>query len=246
MRSLLWVAFAVCAAAQQPAPPAKSALSAEQIIDKSVEATGGRGAMEKLSSTWARGTMEFTTQEVRGTMELYAKAPDKQLVIMNLESVGEIRQGFNGREAWGQDPSGKIIEVSGAPMADMQRGAVFNAALKWRELYPKVELDGVESIDGRKAFVVRLMPATGNPITRYFDAETFLLLRETGRRDTPQGPMEIRADFSDYREVSGVKAPFVVRQLLPMGEIVLRISEMKNNLDIDDSRFAKPGAAGKP
>ncbi len=241
MRSALLLSLSICAALAQKKPAdAKPPLSAEQIIDRSIEATGGRAAMEKLTSTWAKGLMEFTAQEVHGSMELWAKAPDKQLVVMNLETVGEIKQGFDGRIAWGQDASGQIIEVSGAPLADMQRNAVFNAALKWRDISPTAELTGQEAVGDRKAWVVRLTPTTGKPVTRYFDTETFLMLRESGTRETPQGAMDVRADFEDYRDVNGVKAPFVIRQFLPIGEIILKITEMKNNVEIADSQFAKP------
>jgi outer membrane lipoprotein-sorting protein len=238
MRSVLLAAVLVSAAAA--AQTTKPSLTAAEIIDKSIEATGGRAAMEKLSSTYAKGTMEFTSQEAHGVMEFYAKAPNKQLIVMNLESVGEIKQAFDGQVAWGQDPSGQVIEVTGAPLDDMKQNAVFNAALKWRDLFPKVELTGEDTVGGRKAFVIRLTNEKGKVITRYYDTETFLLLRESGNRETPQGPMDIKADFSDYREVNGIKAPFVVKQSLPMGEIVLKISEMKNNVEIDDAKFTKP------
>jgi outer membrane lipoprotein-sorting protein len=225
----------------RPAAPAKKpGLTAEQIIDKSIKATGGRAAMEKLVSTYAKGTMEFTAQETHGVMEFYAKAPNKQLAIMNLESVGEVRQGFDGQVAWGQDPTGQIIEISGASLDDTKRRAVFNPSLKWRELYPKAELQGEDTVGDRKAYVVRLTATDGKPVTRYYDTETFLLLREKGTHETPQGPMDITADFSDYRDVGGVKAPFSIRQSLPVGEIVINISEMKNNIEIDDAKFSKP------
>jgi zinc protease len=239
---VLIAAYAVSAQekAKPQAPPAKPALTAEQVIDKSIEAVGGHAAMEKLSSTWAKGTMEFTTQHMQGTMELFAKAPNKQLVIMDLESVGEIKQAFDGEVAWGQSPNGEIAEVTGAPLDDMKRNAVFNAALKWRDLYPKAELTGQEMLGDRKVYVIRLTTAGGKTSTRYYDAETFFLLRENGSRETPQGNMDIKADFSDYREVNGIKAPFLIKQSMAMGEIVLKIVEMKNNVEIDDARFSKP------
>jgi zinc protease len=232
--AVLW--SAVTGFAQQ----AKPGLTAAEIVEKSIEAVGGRAAMEKLASTYAKGTMEFTGQEAHGAIELFAKAPNKQLIIMNLESIGEVKQAFDGQVAWGQDPSGQIIDISGAPLEDTKRTAVFNAALKWRELYPKAELAGEDSVGGRKVHVVRLTTAKGVPYTRYYDAATFLLLRESGRHETPQGPMDIQVEFSDYRDVGGIKAPFLIRQSLPGGEIVLKISEMKNNVEIDDAKFSKP------
>jgi outer membrane lipoprotein-sorting protein len=237
--AILVLSAAVAASGEQKAKPA---LTAEQVIDKSIEAVGGRAAMEKLSSTWAKGTMEFTTQQMKGTMELFAKSPNKQLVVMDLESVGEIKQGFDGEVAWGQSPSGEIAETTGAPLDDMKRNAVFNAALKWRDLYPKTELTGQETLGDRKVYVIRLTTATGKTSTRYYDAETFYLLRENGSRETPQGTMDIKADFADYREVNGIKAPFLIKQSMAMGEIVLKIAEMKNNVEIADAKFSKPAS----
>jgi hypothetical protein len=248
MRSVLGLAVLIISAAgglaQERAKPAaapkKAALTAEQVIDKSIEAAGGRAAMEKLVSTYAKGMMEFTEQDMYGLLELYAKAPNKQLIVMNLDMVGEVKQAFDGKVAWAREPSGRIVEVSGAPLEDARRRAVFNAPLRWRELYPKAELTGEDSVGDRKAYVIRLTAATGQFVTRYYDQETFLLLREAGNHDTPQGAMDVQADFSDYRDVDGVKTPFRITQTLPAGELVLKISEVKNNLEIDDAKFRKP------
>lgn len=192
MRSVLWLAILMSAAsgpAQEKAKttpaPKKPGLTAEQVMNKSIEATGGRVAMEKLVSTYAKGMMEFPAQDMYGMMEMYAKAPNKQLIVMNLDMVGEVKQAFDGKIAWAQEPSGHILEVSGAPLEDAKRRAVFNASLKWRELYPKAELTGEGSVGDRKAYVIRLTTEGGQSVTRYYDQETFLLLREAGNHAPP-------------------------------------------------------------
>jgi zinc protease len=235
----LTLTLALAAAAQQPATPG---LTAEQIVEKSIEATGGRKAMEQLSSTYAKGLMEFKAQEMHGIIERYAKAPNKQLTVTNLEGVGETRQGFDGRVAWTQDPTGRVTEVTGTALEDLKRDAAFDAPLKWREQYRKVRLAGEETLEGRKAYVVELTTASGRVSTRYYDAVTFLLLRETAKYDTPQGPVDIRTEFSDYREVDGIKSPFRIKQVMPMAEIVMTITQLKNNIPIEDAIFAKPAA----
>jgi hypothetical protein len=235
---------AASAVAQEKAKPAaepkKPALTAEQIIDKSIQAAGGRAAMEKLVSTYAKGMLEFKAQDMYGMLEIYAKAPNKQLILMNLDMVGEVKQAFDGQLAWAQEPSGHVVEISGAPLEEARRRAVFNAPLKWHELYSKAEFTGEGSVGGHKAYMIRLSGDGGQSVTRYYDQETFLLLREAGNHETPQGPMDVQADFSDYRDVDGVKSPFQIRQTLPQGEMVLKISEIKNNVEIDDAKFAKP------
>ncbi len=234
---LSFVVFAAVALAQQPAQPA---LTAEQVIEKSIAATGGRQAMEKISSSFAKGLMEFPASDAHGVIERYAKAPDKQLTVTNLEGVGESRQGFDGRVAWSQDPTGQVTELTGTALEDFKRGARFNAVLNWRDLYPKVELAGKQPVGGSEAYVIKLTAASGKVTTRYYDTQTFLLLRETAIYDTPQGDMVIVATFSDYRDIDGIQTPFRIRQVMPVGEIIFTTTELKNNVPVDDAKFAKP------
>ncbi len=94
----------------------------------------------------------------------------------------------------------------------------------------------------REALVVKLTAESGKVTTRYYDAETYLLLRETAMYATPQGDMVIAAEFSDYRDVDGIKTPFRTRQVMPVGEIVFLTTELKNNVPIEDTKFARPAA----
>jgi len=242
MRGILFPATLVLAATAAAGQPPKPALTAEQVVEKSIVATGGRQAMEKLSSSYAKGLMEFPASEARGVIERYAKAPDKQLTVTNLEGVGETRQGFDGQVAWSQDPAGHVTELTGAALEEFKRGANFNAILNWRDLYPKAELAGKEPVGGNEAYVVKLTAASGKVTTRYYDAQTFLLLRETAIYATPQGDMVIAATFSDYRDIDGIKTPFRTRQVMPVGEIVFTLTELKNDVPIEDAKFAKPAA----
>jgi len=54
--------------------------------------------------------------------------------------------------------------------------------------------------------------------------------------------MEIQADLSDYRDVEGVKVPFLIRQKMAGYELVVKMIVVENNAGIDDARFAKPAA----
>lgn len=247
MRAILLavsLAWTLAAAPQdKPAEPKKVGPTAEEIIEKSLEASGGRAAMEKLTSTVAKGSLEMGATGMKATMEFYAKAPNKRLIVTSIEGFGEIRQGFDGKIGWSQDPQRGIVEVTGEQLANLQRESTFNAALKWKELYPKVEMTGKEKVGERDTYVLKLTPTTGKPVTQYIDAQNYQLARQISTQDTPQGPMEITVDFSDFRDIGdGIKAPFQLKQVLPMGEITVKMTEMKNNVAIEDTRFAKPAA----
>ncbi len=243
MRRILFSApliLVVAGAAQQAAP------TAEQVIEKSIAAIGGREALGKLSSTYAKGTMDFPASEMHGTIERYSKAPNKQLTVTVLEGVGESRQGFDGQVAWSQDTSGAVTELTGPALDDLKRRAAFTALLDWRRHYPKAELAGKKILEGRETYMVRLTDTAGAVTTHWYDAGTYLLVRETRIHATQDGDMLITAEFSDYREINGVKAPFRIRQVMPIGEIVFTMTELKNNIPIEDAVFARPAGQKEP
>ena len=221
------------------------ALTAEEILEKSVAATGGREAYGQLTSTYAKGAIEFVGQHLHGVIELYAKAPNKRLLITDLEHVGRMRQGFDGEVAWIEDPVGGLRRLEGRDRERVRLEAEFHRALKWRELYSSLEPGGEEQVGGRRAYVLRLTPKGGKPAVHYYDAETFLLVRQDLVQDTPQGPMSVRAYLSDYRDVGGVKTPFRIEQELPVGRIVIRFQEIRNNIPLDDAIFRMP-EEGRP
>ncbi len=240
MRSLIAFAlvFAGAAAAQDAANP--PALTAEQILDKSIEAAGGRASMEKITSTVSKFTIDVTFAGVTATSVAYAKAPNKRAMTITIEGYGNIREGFDGTNAWGETPEAGLRDFTGERLEQAKRQAIFNAALKWRETYPKAELKGKEKVGEREAWAIILTPKTGKPMTEYIDAETFLPIRQVMSVIGDQGEYEATNDVSDYREVDGVKVPFLIRQTSPMGDIIIKVAEVKNNVEIDDANFAKP------
>jgi hypothetical protein len=51
--------------------------------------------------------------------------------------------------------------------------------------------------------------------------------------------------FEDFRDVEGVKRPFTIRQTSPDFDYVIKFTEIKSNVPVDDSKFEKP-RGGKP
>jgi hypothetical protein len=241
---LSWVVFAMGVLAQEAAKDApeakKISITAEDVLEKYIQATGGREAREKITSTLTKASLEVTGQSIRGTMEIYAKAPNKVLVVQTVEGYGEVRQGYDGQMGWGQDPFQGVRELVGVELARLKREAAFYGDLKWRELYQKVELVGTEKVGEREAYLIRFTPEVGQPTTRYYDTQTFLLVRTDSVQEGPQGSFPVQEYPSDYRDLDGVKIPFLLTARGPAGEVVMKITEVKNNVEMDDAKFAKP------
>ncbi len=239
-RFRLIVALSVWTAGAHGSQPLPSPLSAEQILEKAIEAAGGRDAYARLETTVAKGAVEFENQHLHGTVEFYAKAPNKRLLVFHLEHLGATRQGFDGKVAWVEDPINGLRKLAGADLDRVRLEADFHRPLRWRELYSAIEPAGIEQLDGRPTYVLRLTPKRGHPALHYYDAESFLLVRQDLRQQTTEGTIEVRAWLSDYRDVGGIKTPFRIEQELPGARIVIQFREIRNNVPLEDALFGMP------
>ncbi len=221
--------------------------TAEEIIEKSLAATGGREAHQRVTSLRMVGTFELPAVGATGKVELLAKAPNKRFTRTEIEGFGEVKQGFDGEVAWADNPMQGYVELSGDALAVIRREAVFMGDLKWRELYARAELKGKQKLGEREVYVVELTPREGKPVTRYYDAESFLLVRADAEQPTMQGMTVVETRFADYREIGGRKVPFTITQLIPDGELIVRITEVQENVEIPDALFRppRPAAAAK-
>lgn len=229
-------------AATQPAPRLP-AITAQELLNRNIAATGGRAAYERLTSTTMKGNLEIRAQGLTGTLEIFQKAPDKFLSVQTLSGIGEIRQGVDGAVGWAKDPFTGVRTLEGVELALQRRAARFNAVLHAAELYERMEVTGQAVIDGRPHYVLRLTPKEGKPLVQWIDGRTFLITRSEMTVQGPQGEMTMASRLSDYRLVDGVRVPFrLVSTIGGAVELTITITEVKNNVPLEDSIFARPAS----
>jgi hypothetical protein len=117
------------------------------------------------------------------------------------------------------------------------RARLFPAA-NLKERFPALAVRGSEKIDGRDAWLVTARAADGARMSFWFDAQTGLLVRTLQRQRTPLGDIPEQADFSDYREVDGVKVPFAIRHTAPDRGDTVAAAEIKQNVELPASTFS--------
>ncbi len=235
----LLILVSVISTSAQTAETRKPALTAEDILEKNLAAIGGRQALEKITSYELNAEFEMPGRGVRGTLEVHGKAPDKLLSIRTINKVGVIKQGYDGQAAWSQDPYQGLRTLAGEELEITRRGAIFNAELKWRALFEKIELLKTEKLQENEVHVVRLIAKDGTAETRYYAAD-FLLLRTTTVYEGAQGTIPVETRYIDYREVGSVKMAFEWVQKTPVGDTVVKVTGIRHNPAINDARFAKP------
>jgi hypothetical protein len=225
-----------------PAKPAETLLTVDQILDKYVQAIGGKVAILKFNSTVSKGTCETPATGASGPIEIYAKAPNKWVFIITIPGIGAIMEGYDGATGWSQDPTTGLREKSGVELAGIKRDLDYYREIKLKDLYTKMEVRGKEKVGDREAYVVLATPAEGAPYTYYFDAQTGLKVRLDELAETGLGQIPLVSYFEDYRDVDGVKVPFLVRRHSSVLAYTFKLDEVKHNVPIEDAKFAKPAA----
>ncbi len=237
----LSVGFAACtlfagsaAAAQQAATPAP-----DQVVAKYVRAIGGKAALEKVKSRVTKGTLDPGGGQI-STLQITEKAPDKFLQELEVPGIGAINEGFDGKMGWEWNSQEGVQEMTGTSLAARRRNAQFYRWLRMRELFAKLEVSGTEKVGDRTTYVLEATPQEGYAEKFYFDTETGLLLRRDYRLDGPDGVIAFEMYYEEYRVVDGLKLPFTLRRVGPENVLLLKFTEIKHNVELDDARFAKP------
>ena len=173
----------------------------------------------------------------RGTFEFYFKAPNLRFSLELTENnIAIDAHGCDGKVAWQVDAHARRSELKPKPGNENECEKGYEPMpLRVQAPNVKIRLDGKKRVGDRTAWEINVDdPQSQWPRTYYFDAETYLLLRE-GRLGSDGS-----TTYLDYREVGGMKLPFTVIQRLTNSERVTTVREIKLNASIDDARFAEP------
>lgn len=219
----------------------------DQILAKHVQALGGEDAIRKVSSRIEKGTITaFGGHQF--PVEVFTKAPDKRVFVMHLPN-GDSITAFDGHVGWIGAPGRPVREMSGGELEGAKLDADFFFPLRLKEMFTKLESEQAVKIGDHEVNVVSGF-ADNQPVLRlYFDTQSGLLLRSVRYAESPLGRNPTRIDYADYRKEGGVKIPFRWTVARPSGRFTIQLTEVEQDIPIDDGRFSKPGepiAAGKP
>ena len=235
----------------RPAPtvpsvePTVALRTAEQVLNKNIQAIGGRAAIQKVTSRHIKGTLDMAGFGISAPWELQAKAPNKRVTILDIAGMGVLKEGFNGKIGWSENPTAGVTEKKGEELAYLRREAVFNRDLKFKEVYAKLTLQGVQKVDHGEAYVLLATPAEGSPERYFFDTQTGLIVRHEAEYTNDQGKVTIVSNNKDFRVVDGLKLPFtmtlqVTAPNAPEMNLTVKCTEIKHNVPLDDALFEKP------
>jgi len=220
--------------------PVDTRVTADQIFDKYVQALGGVDKLARLTSYTARGMYEgFDTAFEQRPVELYAKAPNQQTMVVHL-ATGASTRVFDGKNGWmaGGDTPVPLLTLTEGNLDRARLEAIVAFPAGLRQTFPQWRV-GRTAIDGKEVRLVQGMGAAQALANFYFD-DAGLLVRFVRWTRTPVGFIPTQVDYADYRDVNGVKVPYdrKVTQTYMQAHVI--ITDVQANAPIEASRFAKP------
>ncbi len=100
-----------------------------------------------------------------------------------------------------------------------------------------------DTINGHDVNVVQGSGPHGLLATLYFDKQSGLLVRLIRYSRSPIGRVPTQVDYSDYREVNGIKFPFQYTFAWLDGRDSFKVTDVKTNVPIDAAKFQRPSPA---
>jgi hypothetical protein len=227
--------------------PSSSGPTADQVFAKYIQALGGAQRVGALTSLTGKGTfIGFETEQTKVPVDIYAKSPNQRTTVVHT-ALGDSYRVFDGRNAWIAAPDRPL------PLMTMTGGNVDGARIEALVSFP-TQIKGAFSqwrvgttgIDDREVKVLQGTNPRQPPVNFYFDAETGLLVRVLRYMDTSVGRVPTQTDYSDYRDVSGVKVPFKWITTWTNGQATTELTEARTNVAIEATRFNRPAPGPRP
>jgi outer membrane lipoprotein-sorting protein len=223
--------------------------TADDILDRYIQVLGGAQRLAALTSFVGKGNYDgFDSYHGKVAVDVYAKNTGQRTVIVHTQN-GESVTAYDGRNAWIMGPDKPVSVLQLVPGGDLD-GVKLDADLAFPGGLKKA-LTGLRvgfpttTIDDREVQVVQAT-AGASRVKLFFDKQTGLLTRVVRYSKTIVGPVPTQIDYSDYREVAGVKMPFQWRLTWTDGQSMYSLNEVQPNVAIDPAKFARPAAAAAP
>ncbi len=239
--AVLLVTIAALPGYGQKAGPAGSK-EAMAVVDKLIEAMGGRKLLESIKDTTVSGTAEIVQYGITVPITIYQKEPDKlRLDITIAEANMTIIQAFDGLKGWYTNPqTGATEEMPDFMAKELARQATESQAL----LNPQktgvtYALNPKEALEGKDYIILEQTRADGHKTKLYLDPETYLPYK-TVTRSIDQSGAEVDAESyaTNYQKVGGTMVAYSVRVLNNGSEAQrMTLTSVTYNSNLDDALF---------
>jgi photosynthetic reaction center cytochrome c subunit len=216
---------------------APQGVTADELLDKMLAAMGG-DAVNKVTSLSAKGSREDAANPPT-PVEVFASYPNKGAMIVHMVGADDIT-GWEGDAAWTANPSRGVRDLIAQDAQGTKLEDPIYLAANAKKLYTQWRVGRAEKIGDHEVHVLNGTAQGRPPVRLYLDPQTGMLLRLIRYVELPVGRLPTQLDYSDYRDVAGVKFPYKIASIRPAARNTITFTDVQLNTSVDPAKFAKP------
>ena len=226
-RRVVMVAAALAVAlVARPLAAAQALPSGTELLAKMVAAIGGADAIKKVQSIRARGTFEIPAQGLSGSVEVLQGRPAQFRMTVDIQGIGQVMQGSDGKVAWSVDPMSGAQLLTGKAAANAIGEAQFDSQLYGPEHVKSATTVEKTTFGDRPAYKIKLVTTWGAESTVYIDAETSFMIGAEKVEESPMGAMPTITSSGGYQKFGPFMQPTTMVQTAMGIEQIVRDSRV--------------------
>jgi predicted Zn-dependent peptidase len=214
--------------------PAPAGVSTKSIIKSYINALGGSRKINSVKNITIKRSAD--SQYGKITMVEQKKAPNKYAMTINIGEMTVQKMIYDGSKGSQSGMQGKK-EVTGDELKELKVEAINTHEMYYDKLGFKLALKGVEEIDGSDAYVVEVTSPAGKKSTEWYDIASGLKVQSSQTTVTEQGSITQTIDYTDYKEINGIKYPTFINITGGPLPLKLELTSVEVNKGIDDANF---------
>jgi hypothetical protein len=232
-------------------PWAVPAQTADEIVTKYLAARGGRDNIKAVRSERVTGAISFGPG-ADGSFLVERERPLKMHMEVSLNGATVIRVYDGKSSGWIYNPfapNAAVVPMSPEDISGIADEADFEGPfVDYKAKGNQIEYVDKEQIDGKIVQKLKLTGKQGDVSFFYFDASTGLIMKWQGTRKVGDKELPWETYFRDFREVDGLKYPFLVESAAVDSDQIQKITATKieTNIPLNESQFAKPKLPAPP
>jgi len=232
---------ALVAATVQPASSAEKPLpTVEEVLERYRAATGGSDIWSTFSTRATKGIYQTEDLSSFAGIEIIEKAPNLSLRKTTFSNGTTIREICDGRSVWIEDAAGNRLEFTGAALESRLEASLFGNRADFLARSSPGRVLGTAQVGRHSTYVVSFSPGKKTSSKVYFDTETGWAVRVDDVFHRDDGDYLVETDVDDYRPVDGAYFPFRIRHVERGNIYTIRVTQIRNNVPVDDTFFSEP------
>lgn len=211
-------------------------VTADQVLANYIKAIGGKASIDKLQDVTVTSSATVQGMQLQLVHKQQAKGNYMQELSMNNNPMQRLT--IAGDKGKVEVPMQGVNKELTADEVKMQRlEADLFPMLHYAKMGIKPELTGIEKVDGQDAYLVEVKVTEEQKTVHYFDKATGLRVKTVTNIPTPQGVMTQTSTFKDYKDVNGVKFPYVMEKAVGPQSMKFEVKNIEVNKGLKDDSF---------